>query len=193
MGNLARYTAADLPALMESINRNSIGMDEYFDRLFNLHETTKNYPPFNLVTVSNVESRLELALAGFRKAEVNVYTQDGKLFVEGQKEDTESETTYVHRGMAQRSFTRTWTLAEDTEVRSVEFEDGLLSIVLGRIVPEHHQKKNLVLNNRGLPCKYRRRRGVTGTIQFDNPLFYWYNELRTLGTNDCKTCITQIW
>ena len=141
MGNLARYTAADLPALMESINRNSIGMDEYFDRLFNLHETTKNYPPFNLVTVSNVESRLELALAGFRKAEVNVYTQDGKLFVEGQKEDTESETTYVHRGMAQRSFTRTWTLAEDTEVRSVEFEDGLLSIVLGRIVPEHHQKK----------------------------------------------------
>ena len=67
MGNLARYTAADLPALMERINRNSIGMDEYFDRLFNLHETTKNYPPFNLVTVSAVESRLELALAGFRK------------------------------------------------------------------------------------------------------------------------------
>ena len=85
MGNLARYTAADLPALMERINRNSIGMDEYFDRLFNLHETTKNYPPFNLVTVSNVESRLELALAGFKKKEVNVYTQDGKLFVEGQK------------------------------------------------------------------------------------------------------------
>ena len=74
MGNLARYTAADLPALMERINRNSIGMDEYFDRLFNLHETTKNYPPFNLVTVSNVESRLELALAGFRKAEAVSYT-----------------------------------------------------------------------------------------------------------------------
>jgi len=52
MGNLARYTAADLPALMERINRNSIGMDEYFDRLFDLHETTKNYPPFNLVTRS---------------------------------------------------------------------------------------------------------------------------------------------
>ena len=141
MGNLARYTAADLPALMERINRNSIGMDEYFDRLFNLHETTKNYPPFNLVTVSNVESRLEIALAGFKKKEVNVYTQDGKLFVEGQKEDTESETNYVHRGMAQRSFTRTWTLAEETEVRSVVFEDGLLSITLGRVVPEHHNKK----------------------------------------------------
>ena len=70
MGNLTRYTAADLPALMERINKNSIGMDEYFDRLFALHETTKNYPPFNLVTVSNVESKLELALAGFKKKEV---------------------------------------------------------------------------------------------------------------------------
>ena len=99
MGNLQKYNAADLPQLMDRINRNSIGMDEYFDRLFNLHETTKNYPPYNLVQVSNVESRLELALAGFKKKEVNVYTQDGKLFVEGQKEDTETETTFLHRGV----------------------------------------------------------------------------------------------
>ena len=142
MGNLARYTSADLPALMERINKNSIGMDEYFDRLFALHETTKNYPPFNLVTVSNVESRLELALAGFKKKEVNVYTQDGKLFVEGQREDGETGTEYVHRGVAQRSFTRAWTLSDETEVRSVSFEDGLLSITLGRIVPTHHQRKD---------------------------------------------------
>ena len=141
MGNLQKFHAADLPKLLDKINRNSIGMEDYFDRITTLHETTSNYPPYNLVTVSNVESRLELALAGFKKKEVYVYTQDGKLFVEGQKEDTETETTYVHRGMAQRSFTRTWTLAEDTEVRSVSFEDGLLTIVLGRIVPEHHQKK----------------------------------------------------
>ena len=142
MTNLMRYTASDLPALLERINKNSIGMDEYFDRLFNLHETTKNYPPYNLVQVSNVESRLELALAGFKKAEVNVYTQDGKLFVEGQKEDKESETEYIHRGMAQRSFTRAWTLSDETEVRSVVFEDGLLTIELGKIVPEHHQRKD---------------------------------------------------
>jgi molecular chaperone IbpA len=67
MNNLARYTAADLPALMDRITRNSIGMDEYFDRLFNLHETTTNYPPYNLVQVNNVESHLEIALAGFKK------------------------------------------------------------------------------------------------------------------------------
>ena len=142
MGNLTRYGANDLAALLERINKNSIGMDEYFNRLFTLHETTTNYPPYNLVTVSNVESRLELALAGFKKKEVYVYTQDGKLFVEGQKEDKESGTDYVHRGVAQRSFTRSWTLSDETEVRSVVFEDGLLSITLGRIVPDHHKRKD---------------------------------------------------
>ena len=141
MGNLTRYTAADLPVLLDKISKNSIGMNDYLNRVFDLHETTTNYPPYNLIEVSNVESLLEIALAGFKKKEVNVYTQDGKLFVEGQREDTESEKTYVHRGMAQRSFTRTWTLAEETEVRSVVFEDGLLSIALGRVVPEHHNKK----------------------------------------------------
>jgi hypothetical protein len=80
MTNLNRYTAADLPTLMEKITRNSIGMDEYFDRLFHLHETTSNYPPYNLVQVSNVESRLELALAGFKKKEVYVYTQSMENF-----------------------------------------------------------------------------------------------------------------
>jgi len=142
MTNLARYTAADLPTLMDKITRNSIGLDEYFDRLFTIHETTSNYPPYNLVQVSNVESRLELALAGFKKKEVYVYTQDGKLFIEGQKEDKETDTRYVHKGLAQRSFTRSWTLSDDTEVRSVDFEDGLLTVTLGRIVPEHHKRKD---------------------------------------------------
>ena len=142
MGSLMKYNAANLNQFLDLINRNSIGMEDYFDRLTTLHETTSNYPPYNLVTVSNVESRLELALAGFKKAEVNVYTQDGKLFVEGQKEDKETGTEYIHRGVAQRSFTRSWTLSDETEVRSVVFEDGLLSITLGKIVPEHHQRKD---------------------------------------------------
>ena len=142
MTDLMKYNAADVNQLLQRINKNSIGMDEYFNRLFSLHETTSSYPPYNLVQVSNVESRLELALAGFKKKQVNVYTQDGKLFVEGQREDGETGTEYVHRGVAQRSFTRAWTLSDETEVRSVSFEDGLLSITLGRIVPQHHQRKD---------------------------------------------------
>ena len=142
MGNLMKYSAGDISQLLDRINKNSIGMDEYLNRVFDLHETTSNYPPYNLIQVSNVESRLELALAGFKKKQVNVYTQDGKLFVEGQREDGETGTEYVHRGVAQRSFTRAWTLSDETEVRSVSFEDGLLSITLGRIVPTHHQRKD---------------------------------------------------
>ena len=142
MGNLMKFHSADLPALMDRINKYSIGMDDYFDRLSTLHETTSNYPPYNLVQLSNVEYRLELALAGFKKEEIHVYTQDGKLFVDGQKGDVETERTYVHRGVAQRSFTRSWTLSDETEVRSVAFEDGLLSIELGKVVPEHHQRKD---------------------------------------------------
>ena len=144
MTNLTRYNAADLPTLMDKITRNSIGLDEYFDRLFTLHETNSNYPPYNLVQINTLESRLELALAGFKKKEVFVYTQDGKLFVEGQKEDKEAESNYLHKGLAQRSFTRSWTLSDETEVTSVEFEDGLLSITLGRVVPDHHKRKDYI-------------------------------------------------
>lgn len=142
MTNLMKYNATNLNQFLDLINRNSIGMEDYFDRITTLHETTSNYPPYNLVTINNTESRLELALAGFKKSEVNVYTQDGRLFVEGQKEDKETGTEYVHRGVAQRPFTRSWTLSDETEVRSVTFEDGLLSITLGKVVPEHHQRKD---------------------------------------------------
>jgi molecular chaperone IbpA len=142
MTNLMRYTASDLPALMDRITKNSIGMDEYFDRLFNLHETTSNYPPYNLVQISNVESHLEIALAGFKKEEVHAFTEYGKLFVEGQKSEPESDRTFIHKGLAQRSFKRAWTLSDDTEVSRVTFEDGLLRIELKKIVPEHHQRKD---------------------------------------------------
>ncbi len=142
MTDLMKFNAANVNQLFERINKNSIGMEDYFDRIFSLHETTSNYPPYNLVSVNNVTSRLEIALAGFKKKEVYVYTQDGKLFIEGQKEDKETQTNYVHKGVAQRSFTRAWTLSEDTEVRSVTFEDGLLSVELGKIVPEAHKRKD---------------------------------------------------
>ena len=140
MTNLMKYNAANLDQLMDRITRNTIGMDDYFDRLFKAQEQT-NYPPYNLIQVSETEVVLELALAGFKKEEVNVYTQEGKLHVEGKRGDNEDKT-YVHRGVAARSFTRAWTLSDETEVRSVTFENGLLTVTLGRVVPEHHQRKD---------------------------------------------------
>ena len=140
MNTLARYHAANLPELFEKITKNSIGMDDYLDRFFNM-DTTSNYPPYNIVQINNVESRLEIALAGFKKKEVKVYTEFGKLHVEGKKEESEAVGEFVHKGLAQRSFTRIWTVSDDTEVRGVEFTDGLLVVRLGKIVPEHHARK----------------------------------------------------
>ena len=142
MVNIQKFHSADLNSLVDRINKYSIGMDDVFDRLSHVHENQGNYPPYNLVQVSSTESRLELALAGFNEKELNVYTQDGKLFVEGTKEESPEETTYYHRGVAQRSFTRSWSLGDETEVRSVSFENGLLTVELSKIVPEHHQRKD---------------------------------------------------
>tara|TARA_B100000427_G_C15206041_1_gene462517 strand:+ start:151 stop:591 length:441 start_codon:yes stop_codon:yes gene_type:complete len=146
MTNLQRYTAADLPALMEKITKNSIGLDNYFDDFFKI-QTPSNYPPYNLVQLNNHESRLEVALAGFKKDEVKVYTEFGKLHVEGNKEEKETDVEYTHRGLAQRSFTRTWQLSDDCEVRQVVFADGLLSIELGKVVPEKHARKDYLTDD----------------------------------------------
>ena len=141
MGNLARYTAADLPALLDRISKNSIGMHDYLDRVFDFQEQS-NYPPYNLVQLNNHESKLEIALAGFKKNEVKVYTEFGKLYVEGKKEESENVGEFVHKGLAQRSFERVWQITDDTEIRSVGFEDGLLTVDLGKVVPDHHARKD---------------------------------------------------
>ena len=64
--------------------------------------------------------------------------------MEGKKAESEDDGEFVHKGLAQRSFTREWTLADDTEVRSVSFDDGLLVVQLGRIVPDHHARKEFL-------------------------------------------------
>ena len=140
MTNLARYHATNLPDLFDKITKNSIGMDDYLNRFWDM-DTTSNYPPYNLIQVNNVESRLELALAGFKQQEVKVYTEFGKLYVEGQKEDKKTDGEFLHKGLAQRSFQRVWTISDDTKVGSVKFEDGLLTVELGKVVPEHHSRK----------------------------------------------------
>ena len=141
MTNLARYHAANLPELMETIRRNGFGMDDYLDRFFN-ETRTENYPPYNIIQVNNVETRLEVALAGFKKKEVKVYTEFGKLVVEGNKEKKDEKDELIFKGLAQRSFQRTWGITDDTEVQKVEFEDGLLTVTVGKIVPEHHARKD---------------------------------------------------
>ena len=141
MNALQRYHAAKLPDLKEKINKNSIGLDDYFNNFFNSDFPQSNYPPYNLIQLNNHESKLEIALAGFKKDELKVYTEFGKLYIEGKKEESEVDGTFIHKGLAKRSFERVWTVTDDTEVGSVKFEDGLLTVELKKIVPEHHARK----------------------------------------------------
>ena len=141
MNALQRYHAANLPDLMDKITKNSIGLDDYFDRFFNSDFPQSNYPPYNLIQLNNHESKLEIALAGFKKDEVKVYTEFGKLYVEGSKEESKVDGSFIHQGLAQRSFQRVWTVTDETKVGSVKFEDGLLTVELKKIVPDHHARQ----------------------------------------------------
>ena len=144
MTNLQRYHAANLPDLFDKITKNSIGMDEYLNNFFNSDFPQSNYPPYNLIQLNNHESKLEIALAGFKKDELQVYTEFGKLYVKGKKEESEVDGTFVHKGLAQRSFERVWTVSDDTKIGSVKFEDGLLTVELNKIGPEHHARKDFL-------------------------------------------------
>ena len=143
MNTLARYHAANLPELFDKITKNSIGMDDYLNQFWD-STTTSNYPPYNLVQLNNHESKLEIALAGFKKDELQVFTEFGKLYVKGSKEESKVDGEFVHKGLAQRSFERVWTVSDDTKIGSVKFEDGLLTVELNKIVPEHHARKDFL-------------------------------------------------
>ena len=137
---LAKYNAGNIEKFLNDIDKYSIGMDEWIHRFNSLHQTESNYPPYTVVKESNTATRVEIALAGFSKKEISVYTENNKLFVDGQKDSTE-DGEYLHQGLAKRSFTRVWTISDDVEVTGVEFDDGLLVIKLTRIIPEHQKKK----------------------------------------------------
>jgi len=139
------YSVPETAKYLLEIQRNSIGLDEWFKRFDTAFETHTNYPPYNLVRESNIDFRLEIALAGYKREDIEVTTEWNKLFIEAKKvSDIDDE--YLHQGLAKRAFTRSWTLSDDVEVKDVSFENGLLTIKLNRVIPEHQKKKVYQLN-----------------------------------------------
>lgn len=113
-----------------------------FDRLFDLLETglrsdaAEGYPPFDIVKDGEDSYRITLAVAGFRPGEIEIVAQQNQLSVTGKKADDNQDAQFIHRGIATRSFERRFQLADFVEVRSANFQDGLLSITLQRVIPE---------------------------------------------------------
>ena len=134
------YSVPETAKYLLEIQKNSIGMDEWFKRFDTAFETHTNYPPYNLVKESSVDFRLEIALAGYKRGDIEVTTEWNKLFVEAKKSGDSSDE-YLHQGLAKRAFTRTWTLSDDVVVGDVSYVDGLLTVKLNRVIPEHQKKK----------------------------------------------------
>lgn len=120
--------------------RTTVGFDRLFDMLENtgMGQTQENYPPFDLIKLGDNDFRIELAVAGFKRDEIDITAQQNVLIVTGKKKD-ESEgkgSDYIYRGIATRSFERRFALADHIQVRGADLKDGLLSIELVREIPE---------------------------------------------------------
>jgi len=137
---LTKYNTGNIEKFLNDVEKHFIGGDEWLHRFGTLHESSTNYPPYNLVKESSTNFRLEIALAGYRREDIEVSSEWNKLFIEAKKVD-DSVDEYVHHGLAKRAFTRTWTLSDDVVVGDVSFVDGLLIIKLNRVIPEHQKKK----------------------------------------------------
>jgi len=156
-------TSKQLRVTSDLFNSPLYKMSVGFDRLFNdmlenpTFATTSGYPPYNVarVTGDNDETKytVTLAVAGFREADVTVTVEKNQLIVEGDAgaitEQHGGDTVeYIHKGIAERSFTRTFQLAENVEVTGAELKDGLLKITLVQIVPEEHKPKKIAINSK---------------------------------------------
>jgi molecular chaperone IbpA len=117
------------------IRRSSVGFDRLFDMLENQNFTGENYPPFDLIKVDENRYRIEVAVAGFGRDDIDITSQQNQLLIRGRKGD-DNGSTYVHRGIANRSFERRFALADHIQVRGADLKDGMLSIELVREIPE---------------------------------------------------------
>ena len=122
-----------------------------FDRLFDLLEAgmrgdgSDGYPPFDIARDSEDSYRITLAVAGFRPDDIEIVAQQNQLTVTGKRAEDKDEGQYLHRGIAARPFERRFQLADFVEVRSADFENGLLSIALQRVVPEAMKPRKIAI------------------------------------------------
>ncbi len=133
----------------------SVGFDSIFDHFentwdddfFNLPSVSNNYPPYNIVKSGNNKYDVEVALAGFNKKDINVNVGDGMLTIESKKEDKISDEDengeVLHKGISQRYFKRSFSVADDVEVKGAKLENGLLRVSMERKIPEARKLKTI--------------------------------------------------
>ena len=120
-----------------------IGFDRLTSRLSDAHANATGFPPYNVRKDDEDTFVVELAIAGFGKEDIKITEHEGTLKIEGAKED--SDTTYVHKGIAGRKFTRSFALGEYMVVEGADMADGMLYITVKRQVPEEKKPKHITI------------------------------------------------
>ena len=120
-----------------ALNRALIGFDRIFNDFENrTHQSTTNYPPYNVIKHDDNSFEIEVAVAGFDREDVTIEVDQDQLRIKGQRKQTEDTREYLHRGLAAREFERQFTLAEHIIVGDAELTNGILRVKLTRVVPE---------------------------------------------------------
>ena len=143
MTNLTRLSTKDIDKIFDAVNRYSVGYDDLFDRFHAYGTGTPKgqYPPYNIVKDSAEKWRLELALAGWSKEDIEVSTEQNVILIKSKDQEKKDPTEYVHQGVAQRSFARGFNLSDDVEIGEVTFVNGMLTIELQKVIPEHQKRR----------------------------------------------------
>ena len=143
MTNLTRWSTKDIDKIFDAVNRYSVGYDDLFDRFHAYGTGTPKgqYPPYNIVKDSAEKWRLELALAGWSKEDIEVSTEQNVILMKSKDQEKKASTEYVHQGVAQRSFARGFNLSDDVEIGEVTFVNGMLTIELQKVIPEHQKRR----------------------------------------------------
>jgi molecular chaperone IbpA len=125
-------------------SKTTVGMKHYLRELSQTLGSFESYPPYNFEQLSDVDYRITYALSGFKKDEIDITFKEDMLIIEGKKAIVdETDTIYLHRGIATRSFIRSFKLALDIVIKDAAMNDGLLVINLERIVPEEKKPKTI--------------------------------------------------
>ena len=142
-------TSKDL-SIFNSLRPFSIGFDDMFDQFENMLgngglSMQSNYPPYNIRRTGQDKYSIEVALAGFSKNDVEVEFEDNLLTVRTKQvdksENKNDDGEIIHKGISQRHFARSFTIADDVKVIGAQLKDGLLTIACERIIPEHKKRK----------------------------------------------------
>ena len=137
--------------------RSMVGFDRLFDLLENSARSaasSDNYPPFDLERVAEDRYRITLAVAGFRKDEIDITAQQNLLLITGRKDNNQDRSNYLHVGIANRSFERRFELADFVRVESANLADGLLTIELVREIPEAMKPQKIAIGAKEQPAAH---------------------------------------